>query len=217
MRFVATNAAGRTVGTDRPFTTLRQPTGVSIAVAPARPVWGTAVRITGMVTGDGVDHIPLALERLDFPFTSGFALFGPPVKADGSGRFQLTLPVVSSTTRLRVSTRTRVPASSPPVTVPVALKVGLRARRVPHGRAELSGAVWPATPHGRALLERQGRKRRWIRVARTHLTPLALNRSRFHFGLRVRRRPRSYRVIVRARDGGAHVAGTSRVRRLPWD
>jgi hypothetical protein len=215
VRLVATNAAGRTVAADRPFTTLRQPTGVSIAVAPARPVWGTATRVTGLVTGDGIEHIPVALERLDFPFTSGFAQFGPTVKADGSGRFKFTLPAVYSTTRLRVSTRTRVSATSPPATLPVALKVGLRMRRVPHRRAELSGAVWPATPRGRALLQRQGRRGRWIPVAGKHLTRLSLNRSRFRFKLRLRRHPRSYRVVVNARDGGAHVAGRSRTRRLP--
>jgi hypothetical protein len=215
VRLVATNAAGRTAAADRPFTTLRQPTGLSIDVAPARPVWGTAVRVTGMVTGDGIDHIPVALERLDFPFTSGFAQSGPPVKADGSGRFKFTLPVVYSTTRLRVSTRTRVSAASPPTTVPVALKVGLRIRRLPHRRAELSGAVWPATPHGRAVLQRRGRRGRWIPVAGRRLTPLTLNRSRFRFRLRLRRHARSYRVVVSARDGGAHVPGRSRTRRLP--
>ena len=96
VRLVATNAAGRTAAADRPFTTLRQPTGVSIAVAPARPVWGTAVRVTGMVTGDGIDHIPVALERLDFPFTSGFAQFGPPSRptaaAASSSRFRWSTP-----------------------------------------------------------------------------------------------------------------------------
>ena len=215
VRLVATNAAGRIVAADRPFTTLRQPTGVSIAVAPGRPVWGRAIGITGTVTGDGIDHIPVALERLDFPFTSAFAQFGPTVKADGSGRFKFTLPAVYSTTRLRVTTRTRVLAASPPATVPVALKVGLRMRRVPHRRAELSGAVWPATPHGRALLQRQGRRGRWIPVARKHLTRLTHNRSRFRFKVRLRRHLRSYRVVVNARDGGAHVPGRSRTLRLP--
>jgi hypothetical protein len=215
VRLVAANAAGRTVGADRPFTTLRQPTGVTLAVAPARPVWGRAVEITGMVTGDGVDHIAVALARLDFPFTQGFAQFGPAVKADGSGRFKFRLPAVYSTTQLRVSTRTRVPAASPPATVPVALKVGLRMRRVSHGRTEFSGAVWPATPHGRALLQRQGRRGRWIPVAKKHLTRLTHNRSRFRFNVRLRQRPRSYRVVVNARDGGAHVRGRSRTRRPP--
>ena len=168
-----------------------------------------------MVTGDGIDHIPVALERLDFPFASAFTQFGATVKADGVGRFKFTLPAVYSTTRLRVATRTRVLAASPPATVPVALKVGLRMRRVPHLRAELSGAVWPATPHGRALLQRQGRRGRWIPVARKHLTRLTHNRSRFRFKVRLRRQSRSYRVVVNARDGGAHFPGRTRTLRLP--
>ena len=214
VRLVASNAAGRTVAADRPFTTLRQPTGVSITVIPVSPVWSRPVTVTGTVTGEGIAHIPVALERLDFPFTSGFAQFGPAGKSDGSGRFKFTLPFVYSTTQLRVSTRTRVLAASAPVTVPVALKVGLRTTRIRHRRAELSGAVWPAVPHGRAVLQRQGRRGRWISVARRHLRSLALNRSRFRFRLRLPRDTRAYRVMVSARDGGAHVAGTSRTRQL---
>ena len=215
VRLVATNAAGRTVAADRPFTTLRQPTAVSIAVAPARLVWGRAIRITGAVNGDGIDHIPVALERLDFPFTSAFVQFGPTAKADVNGRFRFALAAVFSTTRLRVSTRTRVAAASRPETVTVAPKVGLRMRRTSHRRAELSGAVWPATPRGRALLQRQGRRNRWIRVAGRRLTPLTHNRSRFRFKVRLRPHPRSYRVVVNARDGGAHIPGRSRTLRLP--
>jgi hypothetical protein len=173
------------------------------------------VTVTGAVTGEGIAHIPVALERLDFPFTSGFAQVGPPGKSDGSGRFKFTLPFVYATTQLRVSTRTRVLAASATVTVPVEVRVGLSIRRIRHRRAELSGAVWPAVPHGRAVLQRQGRRGRWIGVARTRPRPLTLNRSRVRFRLRLSRHAKTYRIMVSARDGGAHVTGTSRTRRLP--
>lgn len=214
VRLVATNAAGRTVAVDRPFTTLRLPTGVTIAVTPARPVWGRSVSVTGAVSGDGIAHIPVGLDRLDFPFAAAFAPTGLPGKADSSGGFAFKLRV-SSTTRLRVSTRTRVAAASAPVTVPVALKVGLRITHARRGRTELSGAVWPAVPHGRALVQRQGRRGRWITIAAKRLRPLTLGRSRFRLRMRPRRHAKSYRVKVLPRDGGAHVAGTSRTRRVP--
>src|SRR3954471_7000344 len=215
VRLVAVNAAGRTAAADRPFTTLRQPTGLSIAVTPAHPVWGSPVRVAGTVSGAGIAHIPVALERLDFPCTSGFVQSGLPAKADGSGRFTFTLPFISTTTRLRASTRTRILVASAPLTVPVALKVGLGIRRIRNQRAQLSGAVWPAVPHGRAQLQRQRRRGVWITVARRGLQALTRNRSRFRFRVRLRRDPRTYRVRVSARDGGAHFPGTSRARRSP--
>jgi thiamine monophosphate kinase len=113
-----------------------------------------------------------------------------------------------------VSTRTRVSAASAVVTVPVALKVGLGIGRIHRGRTELSGTVWPAVPHGRALLQRQGRRGRWITIAGKGVRPLGTDRSRYRFRLRPRRHAKSYRVKVLPRDGGAHDAGTSRTRRL---
>jgi hypothetical protein len=213
VRLVAINAAGRTVAADRPFTTLRRPTGVTIAVTPQRVVSGRSVSVTGAVSGDGISHIPVGLDRLDHPFAGGFVAAGLPGKADAQGRFAFKLTVYS-TTRLRVSTRTRVSAASAVVTVPVALKVGLRIGGIHRRRTELSGTVRPAVPHGRALLQRQGRHGRWITIARKGVRPLGLGRSRYRFRLRPRRHAKSYRVKVLPRDGGAHDAGTSRTRRL---
>jgi hypothetical protein len=214
VRMVATNAAGRTVGVDRTFLTLRQPTSVSITVEPARLVWGRAVVVTGRVSGEGIEHIPVALERLDFPFTTGYAQFGSSATAGLDGGFSFKIPAVYSTTQVRVITRTRVVAVSAPATVTAKLKVGLRTRRLRHGRIRLTGAVWPAAPHGRASLQRQGRRGRWTPLTAARLTPPRLNRSRYRFNLRPPRRTRTYRVVVIARDGGAHAPGTSRSRSL---
>jgi hypothetical protein len=214
VRIVATNAAGRTVGADRTFLTLRQPTGVSIMVEPKRLVWGRAAVVTGAVSGEGIEHIPVALERLDFPFTTGYAQFGSTAAAGPDGGFSFKIPAVYSTTQVRAVTRTRVVAVSAPATVTAELKVGLRTRRLRHGRVRLTGAVWPAAPHGRASLQRQGRHGRWIPLTRARLTPLRLHRSRYRFSLRSPRRARTYRVVVIPRDGGAHAPGTSRSRSL---
>jgi hypothetical protein len=47
-------------------------------------------------------------------------------------------------------------------------------------------------------------------VRRATPTPLSGDRSRYRFTVRRGSRARTYRVAVVARDGGAHVPGTSR-------
>ena len=211
-RAVATNAAGVTRGSDRTFTTARVPTGVTLTLSGARPVWGTGVTATGKVSGLG--STPVALEKQDFPFTGPFTQVAT-ATASGSGNFTLSAPALFVTTRLRVVTRTAVVAASPVSTVSVAVKVGLKTRRLSGRRARLEGATWPAVPNGRISLQRQSRSGRWGLVARAVSAPLAGGRSRYRFTLRLRSRAIAYRVVVLARDGGAHVPGTSRVVTLP--
>ena len=135
--------------------------------------------------------------------------------ANGSGSFTFTVPPLFSTTRLRVTTRTAIPATSPVTTASVAVKVGVKTQRLRGRRARLTGATWPAVQSGRISLQRQSRSGRWGLVARSKPTLLAGNRSRYRFTIRLRSRALAYRVVVLARDGGAHVPGTSRVVTLP--
>ena len=114
------------------------------------------------------------------------------------------------TARLRVVTRTAVVAASPVTTASVAVKVGLKTRRLRGRRYRLEGAIWPAVPNGRVSLQRQSRSGRWGPVARTSPVPLSGDRSRYRFTVRRRSRALNYRVVVLARDGGAHVPGASR-------
>ena len=214
VRLVASNAAGRTVGPERTLFTLRHPTGVSIAVTPERPAWGEDVKITGFVSGDGVDGIKVALERLSFPFTGAFTGLGSAVTADPSGYFTFKIAGFYSTTRLRVVTETVVGATSPVAKVRVALRVSLWRKHLRSGRVKLSGVVRPAAPDGRATLHRRERGGGWTRVARTGLKNSTGTRSHYHFSLRPLGRARAYRVVVSARDGGAHVPGTTALRKL---
>jgi hypothetical protein len=215
VRLVATNAAGRTAGVDRTFLTLRNPTGVRIVVEPRTVSWGRTFAVEGAVLGDGIDHITVALQGTPFPFTAPFAQVGLIRTANRVGAFRFKHPPVYSTTRVRVATTTRVQAVSAVATVRVALKVTLHVRPRRDGRAGLTGIIRPAVPNGRARLERQGRHRRWTRLARTRLTSSRrLDRSSYRFALRPPRHARTYRVVVFPRDRGAHVAGVSRSRRL---
>ncbi|WP_028057796.1 hypothetical protein [Candidatus Solirubrobacter pratensis] len=211
-RAVATNAAGVTRGGDRTFTTSRTPTAVALTPSTTRPVWGSGVTIAGKVSGQG--SIPVALERQDFPFSAGYRQAAT-ATANRSGSFTLTVPALYSTTRLRVVTRTAIPVTSPVVTASVAVKVGLRSRRLSGKRVRLTGATWPAVPSGRVSLQRQTSSGRWLLVKRAKPTALSNNRSRYRFTVSRRSRALSYRVVVVAHDAGAHVPGTSRTVRVP--
>jgi hypothetical protein len=211
-RAVATSAAGVTRGGDRTFTTSRTPTSVAVTPSTTRPQWGGGLTITGKVSGQG--SIPVALERQEFPFSAAFYQAST-ATANRSGNFSLTVPALYSTTRLRVVTRTPIPISSPVVTASVAVKVGLRAQRLSHKRVRLTGATWPAVPKGRVSLQRQTRSGRWLLVKRATPTALSGNRSRYRFTVSRRSRALSYRIVVVAHDGGAHVPGTSRTISVP--
>jgi hypothetical protein len=215
-RLVAANAAGTVRGRDRSFVTARGPTGVTIALSDPRPVWGTGIVVTGIVTGRGIGGIPVALERQDFPFTTAFAQVGPTVRASSAGAYTIAVPPLFSTARVRVLTRSQVVVSSPVVQVSVAVKVGIRTRRLRGSRrAIVTGTTAPAVPSGRASLQRLTASGRWVTIKRAGLATLPDNRSRYRFNLRLRRTPLRVRVVVSPRDGGAHVRGTSRTRLLP--
>jgi hypothetical protein len=207
-RVVATNAAGVTRSANRAFTTPRVPTAVTLTPSTTRPVWGTGLTVRGTVRGAG--RVPVALERLGFPFDGAF-LEARRGTTDASGRFTLRVAPLFATTRLRVVTRTPVPVASAVTVASVAVKVGLRTERARRRSVRLTGATWPAVPAGRVSVQRRTTAGRWILVRRTAPRPLSGDRSRYRVTVpRSRLRALTYRVVVVARDGGAHVPGTSR-------
>ena len=211
-RVVATNEAGRRASRNRTFTTSRLPTAVTLELASPRTLWGEGIEVAGRVTGTGVNGILVGLERQDFPFAGPFSSFGAPapVHADRFGQFRFYVPSLFSATRLRALTRTAVVAVSPPVTANVAVRVGATARRATRRAVRIRGSIVPAVPNGRAVLQRLTRGGTWVFVRGGDPRATGTNRSRYGFKVRKRRAPRVYRVRVIARDGGAHVPGTSR-------
>ena len=216
-RVVATNEAGRSASGDRTFTTQRRPTAVSLQLAAPRTIWGEGIEVFGKVTGGGVSAIPVALERQDFPFAGPFSSIGAPatLRAGRDGSFRFYVPTLFSATRLRAVTRTAVVVASPAVTANVAVKVGATVRRATRRAVRIRGSVVPAVPRGRAVLQRLTRRGSWVFVRGTRPRAAGSNRSRYGFKVRKRRGERTYRVRVIARDGGAHVPGTSRAVRVP--
>jgi hypothetical protein len=216
-RVVATNAAGTTASRNRTLVTSRAPTGITLSLDAPRVRWGDGVEVFGQVTGTGVNGLPVGLERQDFPFTGPFSSIGTPlpVRADRSGRFRIFVPSLFSTTRLRAVTRTDVTVISPVVTAPVAVRVGATVRRLSRKRVRIRGSVSPAAPSGRAVLQRRTRTGGWTFARGGRLRPLGASRSSYSFKVAKARRPRIFRVRVIARDGGAHVPGSSRAVRVP--
>ena len=211
-RAVATNETGTTRSLDRSFRTTREPTGVSITLAPSRVVWSGGLSVIGRVAGTAVGGTRVALERQGFPFSSGFSEVGTRT-ATSKGSFRFDIPSLFETTHYRVVTRTRNPISSGIRTASSALKVGARARSRGRKRARIEGAIWPQVPSGRVSLQKRSPRGRWATVKRAAAKVLDANRSRYRFTVKrgKRKQPAGrYRVVVLARDGGAHVPGRSR-------
>jgi hypothetical protein len=210
-RAVATNAKGTTRGGDRYFTTGRAPTGVTIVPSISQVRWGSGLQVTGAVSGIG--SVPVALERDEFPYGDGYSQLAA-VNAASNGSFTFTVPPLFTATRLRVVTRTSIVAESAPSTIHVAVKVGIKTKRVGRKRVRLSGALWPAVQQGQLSLQRQARTGRWHTLR--HATPKALSggRSQYRFTVTRSKSRQSYRVIVLAHDGGAHSPGASKVVRI---
>jgi hypothetical protein len=205
LRVVATNEAGVTRSLDRAFTSDRLPTGVTLALDEPRTPYGEGIEVFGAVSGAGAGGIPVAVERQDFPYTGPFTSTGMPLpkRASSDGSFRIFIPQLFAATRLRAVTRSDVVATSPVVTANVALKVGIGARRLARKRVRLRGAIRPSTPNGRAVLQRRTTSGGWtfVRARNAH--------AHYTFAVKRRAKARVYRVRVIARDGGAHVPGTS--------
>jgi hypothetical protein len=208
-RAVATSAAGVTRGGNRTFTTGRVPTGVAITPSTVKPTWGSGLTITGTVSGSGTT--PVALEKLDYPFTGQWVPLAT-ATTNSSGAFNVTVPPLFATTRVRVATRTSTVVVSSVSHISVAVKVGLKTKRLSRRSTRIEGTAWPAVPTGRASLQRQSRSGRWIPVKRASLTPQSGDRARYRFTVvRSRTRAMNYRVVVNPRNNGLQVSGFSRV------
>jgi hypothetical protein len=211
-RAVATNETGSTRSLNRSFRTTREPTGISLSLNPSRVVWSQNLTVVGRINGTAVGGIRVALERQAFPFQSGFSEVASKT-ASSKGTFSFNIASLFETTHYRVVTRTRTPVSSSIRTASSAVRVGIRSNRIGRRRARIQGAIWPKVPTGRVSLQKRSPRGRWATVKRAAARSLDANRSRYRFTVRKpkRKRPAArYRVVVLARDGGAHVPGRSR-------
>jgi hypothetical protein len=155
----------------------------------------------------------VALERDEFPYGDGYSELAA-VNAASNGSFTFNVPALYNATRLRVVTRTSIVATSAASTIHVAVKVGIKAKRHGRNRVRLSGTLWPAVPHGRLSLQRRSRSGHWHTLRHAKPKAKSGDRSQYRFTVRRSKHRESYRVIVLARDGGAHSPGASKVVRI---
>ncbi|MBJ7331266.1 MAG: fibronectin type III domain-containing protein [Solirubrobacteraceae bacterium] len=212
-RVVAVNATGTTRGGTRNFTTLRAPTGVSLSASSRAVVWNGAITVAGRIAGGGVGGAPVALERSDFPFLTGFREVARQ-NADKEGDYRFSVGPLYSAVRLRVVTRTTVAAASAPVQINNRVSVGVKTIGGNRRSVALSGVVNPAVPNGRISVQRQTAAGAWIRVKRAKPQALTGNRSRYRVRVNRTRRAAKFRVVVIPNDQGEHVNGVTRELRI---
>jgi hypothetical protein len=209
-RTVATNSTGTTRSLDRSFVTQREATGISIALTPSRVIWSGSLSVIGRVGGTAVGGTRVALERQDWPFSAGFSQLGDTRTASSDGSFRFDVAAIFVTTQFRIVSRSGRALSSAIRTASSAVKVGARSQGAGAKRSRVLGTIWPRVPNGRVSLQKRSPKGHWSIVRRRAAKPLDANRSRYSFSVKRKKRVGRYRVVVLARDGGAHVPGLSR-------
>ena len=213
-RAVATNETGSTRSLDRSFRTTREPTGISITLDPEpRRVGRRPDRDRPPRGHRGRRHARRA-RAPGLPVLQRLQRGRDQDRRRARARSASTSPSLFETTQFRVVTRTRDPVSSGIRTASSALKVGRPRALARPPRARIEGAIWPRVPRrprvaaealaARALGDRQARRRRRRSTRTARATASRVQRAK-------RKQPAArYRVVVLARDGGAHVPGRSR-------
>lgn len=212
-RLVAQSAAGTALGSDRTFTTARQPLGFTIAAAPNPIPFGLTTTITGTLTGTGGGNRQVALEQRQFPYTAPFAQVGNTLVTTATGAFTFAGVPVPLNTQFRVVTVTGKPqVTSPIVTAGVAVRVStlVSSTRVRRGATiRFSGHVRPARDGAQVGIQKLNSRHQWVTVAGTILRHASASSSRYEKRVRIRRGG-SYRVYVLITDGN-YVSNSGRV------
>ena len=212
-RAVATNPTGTTRGGNRSFVTLRAPSAVGMEVVPRSVRWNGSATVRGRVIGSGVGGTPVALERSDFPYLTGYREVARR-NADSNGNYSFTLGPLYSATRVRVVTRTTIAAASAPFQIANRVAPGLRVTGTGRTAVSLAGSINPAVPNGRVSVQRRAPSGRWVRIRSVRPQPLRGNRSRYRVAVKRISRTAVVRVVVVPNDRGEHANGASREIRI---
>jgi len=156
-RLVATSANGTDLGHDRAFTTTsssRPRVEITKSIAPV--VFGSAVTVSGAVTGPAAANHKIALQASPFPYLEAFTNVGLPVLTNALGRFSFRVPTLTVTTQFRVVTFDALPMFSPTLTEHVAPRVTFKVRSAGRsGFVRLYGTVSPAKVGARVSFQLQ--------------------------------------------------------------
>jgi hypothetical protein len=219
-RLVATNGYGTAYGRDRSFFVKTGRAKIVISREKNEPPtpYRAPLTLRGSLLGAGNAGKQLVLETSPFPFIAPFEELGiAPVTTNTAGAFTFRVPGLTASTQLRVHTLDPRPVFSPIVTIHVAVRVTLKARRSKNGTLErLYGTVTPAAVGARVLLQVRkairptGASERTSKFATQFATVTRrATKSSSHFSLvtRVKATGR-YRAFVQLRKGPL-VSGTS--------
>lgn len=202
-RLVAHNAGGTRRGTDRTFTTLRQPLRLALDALPNPITFGTSTVPSGVLSGTGNAGRQVVLQQRAFPYTDAFMTVGGPATTDAAGRFLFPAMALPQNTQLRARTTTTSPIrTSPVITVGVAVRITTRlsATRVHRGRlVRFSGTIAPARDGAQFAVQRL-RSDGWATVAGGITHHAAGGVSTYAKRIRAGRTG-LYRVYVRIVDG----------------
>jgi hypothetical protein len=216
-RLVAISSAGTTAGPDHTFTTTSIPLSFQLVSPPGSMPANAPFTIQGTLSGSGSVGREVELQVNPYPYASGLTRFGAPALTDASGHFSFAGIRLLRSAHFRVATvgATRR-ATSAIVSVQVALRAVLRARRVRRGGRgryyRLYGAVTPVDDGGRVHFQLLRANGSAVDVGSAWIRRGGASYSRFGAIVRIRRRGR-YRAYVTAPDG-ANIAGYSETVRL---
>src|SRR3954454_16566358 len=157
-RVVASNPSGVTSGSDRSFTTKRQPLGLALQATPNPVAFGAGTTVTGQLTGTGNAGKQVVLQQRAFPYTASFANVGNPVVTDANGAFTFNALALPTTMQLQVQTPDGK-VVSPIATVAVAVKVETRvgSYRVHRGhKVRFSGVIHPGREGAQYAVQKLG-------------------------------------------------------------
>jgi hypothetical protein len=207
-RVVASNSVGTTNSADATFTTKKIPLSLAISAAPDPVVFGSALRLSGTLSGTGSAGAEVVLQTNPFPYAQGFRNATSPQLTNAMGGFSFPIAGLLDGTHLRVATVGQPAVYSPVIAESVSVQVALHVRpAAAHGFVRFYGTVTPAKPGARVALERFDHGR-YVLAAGTKIRRRDGGGSRFGLTTRLHRGSR-YRVLVQVTSGGPLVSGRS--------
>jgi hypothetical protein len=202
-RLVAVNGVGRTLGSDRVFSTPRIPLSLAILSSPNPAPFGGSVTIQGTLSGTGNGNREVVLQANGFPYTGGWGNVENPELTSAAGGFSFHLLSVGESAQYRVVSVTKPAIVSPVVSELVIPDVSAHAHRARvigrHRRlVRFFGTVTPAQD-GLNIAVMRMMHGHSVFVAGCALRHLSATQSRFSRLLRVH--PGVFRILVKPTDG----------------
>jgi hypothetical protein len=210
-RLVAQNSRGVRRGADRTFRTQRQPLGLSLAATPNPVAPNGRTLIAGTLSGTGNAERQVVLQSNPFPYTQGFQNASDVHLTNGDGTFSFPILSLGLNTQFRVVLPNQPQVQSPIVTVGVAPKVSVKAKRVRRTARgaifRFSGRITPAHD-GRQIAIQRLKGTTWVTISGTIAKHRTSAYSRYRKRVRLRRGG-TFRVLAATNDGD-HVERASR-------